>query len=118
MNNHDDMPVDGLDELYSDRQPPSSLEDEVVDRWRAERRRPRPYSPALRQLVRIAAGLAVTGAVRNLADGRVELVAEGEAAEINELLRQVRDHFPTNIDDCETTTSTPTGAYSSFAVRY
>lgn len=67
---------------------------------------------------RIAAGLAVMGVVRNLADGRVELVAEGDAAEINELLRLVRDHFPTNINDCETTTATPTGAYSSFAVRY
>ncbi len=67
---------------------------------------------------RVAAGLAVTGTVRNLPDGRVELVAEGEPAEINELLRQVRDRFPTNIDDCETTTAPPSGAFDRFATRY
>lgn len=67
---------------------------------------------------RIASGLAVTGTVRNLPDGRVELVAEGEPAELNELLRQVRDHFPTNLNDCETTTAPPAGALEGFAVVY
>lgn len=67
---------------------------------------------------RIAAGLAVTGAVRNLADGRVELVAEGERAEIDELIRQIHERFPTNISDCETMSANPNGAFDRFAVRY
>ncbi|QDT68304.1 Acylphosphatase [Planctomycetes bacterium MalM25] len=67
---------------------------------------------------RIAAGLAVSGTVRNLPDGRVELVAEGEPEELNELLRQVRDHFPTHISKCETTTSPPTGEHDRFTIRY
>ena len=38
----------------------------------------------------LARGFAVGGAVRNLADGRVELVAEGEAAEVERFLAAVR----------------------------
>lgn len=38
---------------------------------------------------RIAEGYAVGGYVRNLPDGGVELVAEGEAAEVESFLRDV-----------------------------
>jgi acylphosphatase len=38
----------------------------------------------------LARGFAVGGTVRNLADGRVELVAEGEAAEVDRFLAAVR----------------------------
>jgi acylphosphatase len=40
---------------------------------------------------RTANGFEVTGTVRNLDDGRVELVAEGEKAELEAFLETIRD---------------------------
>jgi len=39
----------------------------------------------------VAAGFEVTGTVRNLVDGRVELVAEGAKAELESFRQAVRD---------------------------
>jgi acylphosphatase len=39
----------------------------------------------------LATGYEVVGTVRNLSDGRVELVAEGERKEIEEFLQAIRD---------------------------
>lgn len=40
---------------------------------------------------RVASGFDVAGYVRNLPDGRVELVASGEAEEVDEFLAAMRD---------------------------
>ncbi|MFZ4483729.1 MAG: acylphosphatase [Chthoniobacterales bacterium] len=40
---------------------------------------------------RVAAGFDVAGYVRNLPDGRVELVASGEAAEVEAFLQALRE---------------------------
>ena len=39
----------------------------------------------------LACGFEVTGTVRNLPDGRVELVAEGERAELEDYLKAIQD---------------------------
>lgn len=39
----------------------------------------------------LAQGFEITGAVRNLPDGRVELEAEGAVAELEDFLRAVRE---------------------------
>ncbi len=43
------------------------------------------------QAKRIAAGFEVVGIVRNLADGRVEIEAEGTVDELKEFLQAVRE---------------------------
>ncbi len=40
---------------------------------------------------RLACGFDVTGTVSNLADGRVELFAEGERAELESFRREIQD---------------------------
>src|SRR5437870_5829847 len=45
----------------------------------------------------VARGHKVTGYVRNLPDGRVELVAEGEPAEIDRLLRAIANQMEGHI---------------------
>ena len=42
-------------------------------------------------VMRLAANLEVTGFVRNLPDGRVQLIAEGASEEINRLFAGIRD---------------------------
>jgi acylphosphatase len=50
----------------------------------------------------VASGYDVTGTVRNLPDGRVEMVAEGAQAELEAFLQAIRDsglgHFVDNED--------------------
>lgn len=48
---------------------------------------------------RLAAGMKVTGYVKNLANGDVELVAEGEATEVETLLRRVAQQMNSHIRD-------------------
>jgi acylphosphatase len=50
----------------------------------------------------LASGFAIAGYVRNLADGRVELVIEGESAEVAACLRTIQSelgHYIRQIDD-------------------
>jgi acylphosphatase len=67
-----------------------------------------------------AAGLArehgLTGWVRNLSDGRVELVAEGERGTVETFLRAVRDAFERHIRNETTDWGPATGAFRSFDV--
>jgi acylphosphatase len=66
----------------------------------------------------LARGFEVAGYVRNISDGRVELVAEGEAVEIDRFLRAVEDEMGEYIRDIEVHKEQPgPSALTGFTVR-
>jgi acylphosphatase len=65
---------------------------------------------------RIAQGHAVTGFVRNLADGRVELVAEGTAADLDQLLAAIAETMADNIRQTDVQKGPATGHFHSFEI--
>jgi len=67
---------------------------------------------------RIAHGYAVTGYVKNLRDGRVELFAEGASGELDRLLNEIAATMAGNIEDTEVRKESAAGKYNSFAVTY
>ena len=65
----------------------------------------------------IAGGFNVTGYVRNLRNGSVELVAEGEAEEIERFLEALRYRMSGYIHREEMTESPATGTCAEFEIR-
>ena len=66
----------------------------------------------------IARGHEVTGYVRNLPDGRVELVAEGNRQEIDVFLEAIRDRLANHIRDERQDVGPATGEFSAFEIRH
>jgi acylphosphatase len=65
----------------------------------------------------MARGHAVTGWVRNLADGRVEVLLEGEMGEVERFLQRVREYWSGYIADEQIEAQPVTGQFQSFGVR-
>jgi acylphosphatase len=63
-----------------------------------------------------ARGRAVTGYVKNLPDGRVELVAEGERAEVERLLEAVRARMSGLIEGEDAAWARASGEFREFGV--
>ena len=59
----------------------------------------------------LARGRAVAGYVKNLPDGRVRLVAEGEAPAVTDFIDAVQAEMAGHIDDVESARSVGTGEY-------
>jgi len=68
--------------------------------------------------VHTAGGFDVTGCVRNLADGRVECVVEGDADEIDAFLAELSGHMSGYIRDRSEQTADFTGRYPGFTVAF
>lgn len=60
---------------------------------------------------------AVTGYVRNLGDGRVELVMEGSSGDREAMLDDIRARMGDYISDEEITESAANGEFRTFGVR-
>jgi acylphosphatase len=66
----------------------------------------------------IAAGHAVTGYVRNLDDGRVELVMEGPDAEMDAVVEGIQSAMGSNISRTTCDKGLGTGDFKSFEIRH
>jgi acylphosphatase len=66
----------------------------------------------------IARNHKVAGYVRNLPDGRVELVAEGEEPEINALIQSIAGRMEGFIKNRTDNDSPATGQFKDFSIRH
>ena len=66
----------------------------------------------------IAAGLSMQGHVKNLPDGRVELVAEGDRNTLETFLDEVRSQMGSCIRKTSTEWGKASGEYSGFTIEY
>jgi acylphosphatase len=66
---------------------------------------------------RLARGRTVAGYVKNLADGTVELVAQGTPAEVTGFLDAIAQRFAGSIRDTQRSPVTTPEAYEGFAIR-
>jgi acylphosphatase len=65
-----------------------------------------------------AAALNITGWVRNLRDGRVEMIAEGRDADLQKLIEWCRRGPPgAVVEDVAVSNETPTGEFTVFGVK-
>lgn len=65
----------------------------------------------------LARGFAVSGFVRNLPDGSVELEAQGDRAEVDAFLAAIRRHWGDAIERADTATASVVAGEAEFVVR-
>lgn len=67
---------------------------------------------------RLAEGYEVTGFVRNLDDGRVEMVAEGRELEIQRFIAAIRQEMGGYVTKLEQTAGPAEGNFQGFGIRF
>lgn len=68
--------------------------------------------------VRVARRFSVSGFVKNLPDGRVEVVAEGLAGELDRFCMALADAMSGYIRDHQAVESPATGEFAGFTIRF
>lgn len=66
----------------------------------------------------IASDLGISGWVKNLQDGRVELVAEGEEDILKDLLFKIKENLTGYIKNSKIEYLSPTNEFKEFEIRY
>lgn len=67
---------------------------------------------------RLGRKFLVTGYVKNLPNEKVELVAEGEEASLQQFLQAVREAFHSYIRDVDIQWKEPKGKYKGFGIQF
>ena len=67
---------------------------------------------------RIARKFPVTGFVRNLPSGQVEVVTEGEEKPVGEFLAEIRQAFQSYTHDVDAKWSEPSGGFEGFGIKF
>ncbi len=67
---------------------------------------------------RMARRHQLTGYVRNLRDGTVEMLAQGKAEDIEACVRDVKDSLPGHIRDTDIEKVPPNPKYTDFIITY
>lgn len=70
-----------------------------------------------RSAARVAESYDVVGLVRNLRDGRVELIAEAQRTILDQFLDAVAEVMSGHIDDTEVAVGIATGEFRRFTIR-
>ncbi len=70
------------------------------------------------QTLRVARSFDVTGYVRNMHDGRVEVVAEGQPGEVQRFLAAVEESMAGYIRSRQRHEAPATGTYDDFTIRH
>lgn len=66
----------------------------------------------------IAQDLGVCGWVKNLRDGRVEVVAQAEENTLKEFLKKIYEYFSRYIQDVDIDWQEATGEFKDFGIRF
>lgn len=67
---------------------------------------------------RLAEGFEVTGFVKNLSDGRVELIAEGLPSELDRFLAAVAERMEGRIRNVTVDVRPAVGEFTGFSIRH
>jgi len=67
---------------------------------------------------RSAGAMGLAGWIKNLPDGRVEVILEGKEADIKKFLQKIESVFSRYIKDVDTEWSEATGEFSGFDIRF
>ena len=67
---------------------------------------------------RIVLGYDLTGFVKNLPDGTVEMLAQGDVKEIQSCLNDIADSFGGYIRDTQISQAEPDGTYTQFRITF
>lgn len=70
------------------------------------------------QTVSVAKGFEVTGYVKNLSDGRVQLYAEGEESEVTDFQKEVESELKDYIRETEIRTDFGTRSCKNFLIEH
>ena len=67
---------------------------------------------------RAASSLGLTGWVKNLSDGRVEVMCEGKDTALKDFLQRIGDTFKDYIRDFDVEWAAATGEFDGFDIRF